>query len=108
MVDEFKKIFIDVYIDWCGWCKWMDVFIFVDFVVVVVMNEYFYVVKLDVEQKENIVYDNYIFIYCLDYGCRGVYEFVFVLFDGKMSYFFFVYLDEVVSCIFIFLGYKDV
>ena len=34
-----KKIFIDVYTDWCGWCKKMDNSTFADPVIVKYMNE---------------------------------------------------------------------
>ena len=107
MADEPKKVFIDVYTDWCGWCKRMDASTFVDPAVVAVMNEHFYAVKLDAEQKENIVYDNHTFTYRSDYGRRGVHELAFALLDGKMSYPSFVYLDESASRISISPGYKD-
>jgi len=42
-----KKLFIDVYTDWCGWCKKMDVSTFKNAEVIREMNENFYAVKLD-------------------------------------------------------------
>ena len=51
---EPKKIFIDVYTDWCGWCKRMDKDTFQNSEVAGYMNEYFYMVKLDGEGKEPI------------------------------------------------------
>ena len=45
-----KKIFIDVFTDWCGWCTKMDQTTFVDKDVVAYMNENFYAVKFNAEQ----------------------------------------------------------
>jgi thioredoxin-related protein len=44
-----KKIFIDVYTDWCGWCKKMDATTMKDPKVVAYMNKKFYAVKLNAE-----------------------------------------------------------
>lgn len=58
-----KPIFIDVYTDWCGWCKRMDATTFQDMEIANYLNTYFYPVKLDAETKEKInfkgrVYEN--------------------------------------------------
>ncbi|MFN0048409.1 MAG: thioredoxin family protein [Cytophagales bacterium] len=44
-----KKVFIDVYTDWCGWCKKMDASTFSNEKVAVYLNKNFYSVKLDAE-----------------------------------------------------------
>ena len=49
-----KKIFVDVYTDWCGWCKVMDKKTFTDPKVAAYLKEHFYSVKLDAEDKEPI------------------------------------------------------
>src|SRR5215510_7762864 len=51
---EPKKMFIDVYTGWCGWCKRMDATTFKDPTVVNYMNKYFRAVKLDAETKDTI------------------------------------------------------
>ena len=49
---EPKKLFIDVYTDWCGWCKRMDKTTFVDSAVASELGGHFYAVKLNAERKE--------------------------------------------------------
>jgi len=50
-----RKIFIDVYTDWCGWCKKMDKDTFSDPKVAKFVNENFYAVKLNAENRDKII-----------------------------------------------------
>jgi thioredoxin-related protein len=54
MKKEPRKVWIDVYTDWCGWCKRMDKTTFSNPNVVKYVNEHFYAVKLNAEQREDI------------------------------------------------------
>ncbi len=101
-----RKIFIDVYTDWCGWCKRMDKSTFIDPEVVSYMNVHFYAIKLDAEQKEDIVWNGNTFKYKKG-GRRGVHELAYSLLDGKLGYPAFVYLDEEYSRIMISPGFKQ-
>jgi thioredoxin-related protein len=47
-----KMLLVDVYTDWCGWCKKMDKETFTDPEVVKYVNENFYAVKLNAEDNE--------------------------------------------------------
>ncbi len=51
-----KKIFVDVYTDWCGWCKKMDATTMKDPKVVEYMNKRFYAVKLNAESSKAAAY----------------------------------------------------
>lgn len=51
---EPRKVIMDVYTDWCGWCKKMDKTTFSDEKVVAYVNKNFYAVKLNAESKEKI------------------------------------------------------
>lgn len=49
-----RKIFVDVYTDWCGWCKRMDATTFSDEEVIDYVNKNYYAVKLNAESQDNI------------------------------------------------------
>jgi thioredoxin-related protein len=86
-----KKIFIDVYTSWCGWCKRMDATTFEDREVIKYMNEKFYPVKLDAETKDTIIYKNKSYTFVPEYKSNEIATF---LLNGKMGYPTSVYLDE--------------
>ena len=100
-----KKIFVDVYTDWCGWCKRMDATTFKDPAVIALMNEEFYAVKLNAEQKESIIWKNEEFKWMAG-GRNGYHTLAYSLLDGKLSFPSFVMLDGNFSRIAISPGYK--
>lgn len=51
-----KPIFIDVYTDWCGWCKQMDKNTFSNQKIASYLNKHFYSVKLNAEKNEKVHY----------------------------------------------------
>ncbi len=102
-----RKIFIDLYTDWCGWCKKMDATTFADPKVADYINKHFYAVKFNAEQKENIVYKGHTLKYIAN-GARGVHELAYSLLDGRLGYPSYVYLDEQQARITISPGYKTV
>ena len=86
-----KKVFIDVYTQWCGWCKRMDATTFEDPVVITYMNEHYYPVKLDAEVKDTIVLGDKVFVYKPEYRANEV---AVALLNQKMSYPTSILLDE--------------
>ena len=90
---EPKVLVIDVYTDWCGWCKRMDKETFADPAVAEVMNKHFYPVKLDAEGKEDIVIGDKTFKF-VDNGRRGYHEIAAVVTKGRLSYPTISYVDD--------------
>jgi len=86
-----KKIFVDVYTDWCGWCKVMDSKTFSDSAVAAYMNKNFYCVKLNAEQREDIRHNGK----ALKYDEKAkVHQLAWQLLQGKMMYPSFAILSE--------------
>ncbi len=102
---EGKKVFIDMYTDWCGWCKRMDASTFKDQTVINALTKDFYAVKFNAEQKEPIEFRGTKFEFTKA-GRRGAHGLAVALLDGKLGYPSFVYLDEKMDRITISPGYK--
>ena len=102
-----KKIFVDVYTDWCGWCKRMDKSTFSDSTVAAYMAANFYPVKLNAEQKADIQFNGQTSKYMDNGNGRGVHTLAYSLLEGQMGYPSFVYLNEKYERIMISPGYKE-
>lgn len=89
-----KKIFIDVYTDWCGWCKVMDKNTFANPVIAKYMNEHFYAVKLNAEMKDTVVFNGTTFVNPNPKQMRSTHQLAASLLNNKLSYPTTVYLDE--------------
>jgi uncharacterized protein YyaL (SSP411 family) len=57
-VKEKKPIMIDMYTDWCGWCKRMDRTTFADKDVVKIVNSNFIAVKFNPEKEGKYMVNN--------------------------------------------------
>jgi thioredoxin-related protein len=103
---EPRKIVIDVYTDWCGYCKVMDKNTFSNAIIAEYLNKFFYPVKLNAEQKENILFNakTYKFV---PQGARGFHELAYALLNGQMSYPSIIFLDEQVRIIHVQKGYME-
>lgn len=88
-----KKILIDLYTDWCGWCKVMDRETYGKSNIANYINENFYPVKFNAEQKEDVVMNGHTFKY-IPQGRRGVHELAAALTNNKLSYPTTVFMDE--------------
>lgn len=100
-----KKIIVDVYTDWCGWCKVMDRETFPNAEVAAYLNANFYAVKFNAEQREEITFNGQKFNYVVQ-GKGGYHTLAATLLDGQMSYPTVVYLNEKYERIMISPGYK--
>jgi thioredoxin-related protein len=98
-----KKILIDVYTDWCGWCKVMDRETFTNMDVVNYVNQNYYAVKLDAESRKEINIGGKIYKFN---AANRANEAAIALLQGKMSYPSIVYLDEAFNMIQPIPGYQ--
>lgn len=86
-----KKIFIDVYTDWCGWCKRMDATTFQHPVIQDLMGKYFYAVKLNAETKDTIRFRDQVFT--AEAKPKAPNSLAVSLLNGKMSYPTTIFMD---------------
>lgn len=104
--EEPRKIFVDVYTDWCGWCKRMDASTFKDPNVVGYMNQKYYAVKFNAERRDTVIFNNRAFPDLTPQRKRGTNALAYSLLEGRMSYPSFVILDENLQRAHIISGYK--
>ena len=100
-----KKVFIDVYTDWCGWCKKMDKDTFQNPEVAAYMNDNFYMVKLDGEGKDPIEFRGKTYKF-VPSGRKGYHEFAAALLQGRLSYPTVVFMDEELNILSPVPGYQ--
>ncbi|MEL6989660.1 MAG: DUF255 domain-containing protein, partial [Bacteroidota bacterium] len=93
-----KKIFVDIYTDWCGWCKKMDKATFQQAEIAEYLNEHYYAVKFNAEQRGNIELKDKIYKF-ISAGRNGYHELAFNLTRGRLSYPTIVFLDEEMNLI---------
>ncbi len=103
---EPRRIIVDVYADWCGWCKKMDKTTFQHPDIAEYMNEKYYAVKLDAESKEVMTIAGKDYKY-FKQGKRGAHELALTLLDGNMSLPSVVLLEPDLTKITIIPGYID-
>jgi thioredoxin-related protein len=101
-----KKVIIDVYTDWCGWCKRMDATTFANPTIAAYISENFYAVKLDAERKDTVTVGNQTFVNENPERRRNPHNMAIALMQGKMSYPTIVYLDETFNLIQSVPGYQ--
>lgn len=101
-----KPIFIDVYTDWCRWCKVMDDKTFSQPKVAQYMNENFHSVKFNAEKEKPLVLNGQQFE-VVQAGRRGVHTFAYALLNGQLSYPSYVVLDSELQRQAILKGFKE-
>ncbi len=83
---ENKRIFVDSYTDWCGWCKRMDRDTFADTLIAKIMNHYFINIKFDAETKDEIMFGGQVFKNPNPKGRRTAHELTHYLLNKRLSY----------------------
>lgn len=102
-----KKIFVDVYTDWCGWCKKMDAETFMHPTIVAYMSKHFYSVKLNAERKDTIDIDGVKFVNPNPSNSRSTHQLAVEMLRGQMSYPSYAFLNEKGQLITVVPGYHQ-
>ena len=103
---EPRKVIVDVYTQWCGWCKKMDATTFDQPEIANYINKNFYAIKFDAEMKSDINLNDKIYKY-IHSGSSGYHELAGEITFGKLSYPTIVFLDEKFNVLQPLPGYKD-
>ncbi len=101
-----KKMFVDVFTEWCGWCKKMDAETFANPYIAKYMSEHYYCVKLDAERKDTVILDGQIFTNPNPTGKRSTHKLAVELLGGKMSYPSYVFLNDKGQKLTVVAGYQ--
>lgn len=105
-----RKVVVDIYTEWCGWCKKMDVATFQDELIVQYINDNYYAIKFDAEYSEPITYmgKTYEFIKGVGKkGKKGYHQLAAVITRGNLGFPSTVFLDEDLKVIQALRGFKD-
>lgn len=97
-----KKVFVDVYTDWCGWCKRMDATTFENPKIAKYMSENYYCVKFNAETKEKIVFKGEEYVNTGRYSSLATF-----LMQNQMSFPTTLYFDEQLNMLSAVPGYMD-
>ena len=103
---EPRKFLVDVYTDWCGWCKKMDHTTYENAQVADYLNSHFYPVKFNAEQRQEIKVNDKTYEYVRN-GSRGYNQYAAALTFNRLSFPTTVFLDENLKVIQPVPGYKN-
>jgi thioredoxin-related protein len=83
MQKEKRPILIDLYTDWCGWCKEMDKKTYTNDSVIAYIGQKFYPVKLNAESRETFLWQDRKFRFNSSYRANDI---ALYLTHGQLSF----------------------
>jgi|WetSurMetagenome_2_1015567.scaffolds.fasta_scaffold570024_2 thioredoxin-related protein len=98
---------VDVYTEWCGWCKKMDNETFQNQLVIEYVNKNFVAIKLNAEDKNPIKYLDKTYINPNPSASRATHQLPGVLAKQRIGYPTYIYLDENGKTITLTQGYMQ-
>ncbi len=104
---EKRKIVVDIFTEWCEWCKKMDRTTFQNPFIASFLNEHYYPVKFDAECRDDLVFQGKVYQFVKN-GQRGYHELAVELTRGRLSYPTVVFLDENLEIIQALRGFQSV
>lgn len=101
-----KKILIHIYATWCRWCKMQDSVTYRNPDIVQYINENYYPVKFNAENKQTVTYKGVKYQYLQD-ETHLAHDFTRYLLNGKLSYPAIVILGESGNVLDVRHGYQQ-
>ena len=83
MAQSPKKVYIDIYTGWCGWCKKMEASTFTNPALIRYINNNYYCVRLDAERQDDIQFQGKSYSFNPQYKANAL---AVELMKGQMSY----------------------
>jgi len=90
---EPRKILVDLYTNWCGWCKVMDRETYSNDDIAAYINSHYYPVKFNAEQRQSVKLGSRNFVF-IPSGKGGVHQLALFLSNNRQSYPTTVFMDE--------------